>query len=249
MLVATKAIVLKRIPYSDTSLICRLFTKDKGKITILAKGAWRPKKSMGALLEPISHIHIQYYHKNNRDIQILKDAGFIQHYSTLRNSLNRIILGLAVVEIIDKSTQESNPHPILYRLSWRVLDKLNNENQNHESIFAFFLYQFSLRMGFMPNVSNCGKCNSKIIQGGIDELSGELVCSDCIDRSDNQLYSFSIINKLISLHLDELITFSQKKEIRDSIQLLYAFLSYHIEGLKKVKSMEIVRSILDKEEF
>ena len=61
------AIVLKRIPYSDSSLICRLFTKDKGKISILAKGAWRPKKSMGALLEPISHIHIQYYNKNNRD--------------------------------------------------------------------------------------------------------------------------------------------------------------------------------------
>ena len=101
----------------------------------------------------------------------------------------------------------------------------------------------------MPNLSNCGKCNSKIIQGGIDESTGELVCSDCITQSDNQLYSFSIINKLISLHLDELITFSRKKEIIDSIKLLYEFLSYHIEGLKKVKSMAMVRSILDKEEF
>ena len=247
MLVATKAIVLKRIPYSDTSLICRLFTKDKGKVTILAKGAWRSKKTTGILLEPINHIHIQYYNKNNRDIQILKDAEFIQHYSVLRNNLNKIILGLAIVEIIDKSTQDSNPHPVLYRLSWRVLDKLNNENQNYDSIFAFFLYQFSLRMGFMPNLSNCGKCNNKIIQGGIDKSTGELVCSDCIVHSDNQLYNFSIINKLISLHLDELITMSQKKEIRDSIQLLYAFLSYHIEGLKKVKSMKIVRSILDEE--
>ena len=38
-------------------------------------------------------------------------------------------MGLAIVEIIDKSTQDSNPHPVLYRLGWRVLDKLNNENQ------------------------------------------------------------------------------------------------------------------------
>ena len=92
------------MPYSDTSLICRLFTKDRGKITILAKGACRQKNSAGALLEPISHIHIQYYHKNSRDIQILKEAGFIHHHSILRNNLNRIILGLAIVEIIDKST-------------------------------------------------------------------------------------------------------------------------------------------------
>ena len=91
MLVKTNAIVLKRIPYSDTSLICHLFTKDRGKVTILAKGTRRPKKSIGALLEPINRIQLQYYHKNSRDIQILKDADFIQHYSRLRNNLNQII--------------------------------------------------------------------------------------------------------------------------------------------------------------
>ena len=35
------------------------------KVTILAKGVYRPKKSISALLEPINHIHIQYYHKNS----------------------------------------------------------------------------------------------------------------------------------------------------------------------------------------
>ena len=142
MLVATNAIVLKRIFYSDNSLICRIFTQERGKISILAKGAWRPKNTTGVLLEPLNHINIQYYYKNNRDIQILKDAEFINHYSALRNNLNRIILGLAVVEIIDKSTQDNNPHPVLYRLSWRILDKLNNEKQNYWAVFAFFYISF-----------------------------------------------------------------------------------------------------------
>ena len=249
MLIATNAIVLKRIPYSDTSLICRLFTKDRGKVTILAKGAWRPKKSTGALLEPISHIHIQYYHKNSRDIQILKDASFIQHYSALRNSLNRIILGLAVVEMIDKATQDGNPHPVLYRLSWRVLEKLNNEDQNYWGIFAFFLYHLSLRLGFMPNLSNCNKCNSKMIKGGIDKSTGELVCSDCFVHNENQLNTLTSLNILTSLHLNELnVLLRSRKEIIDSIRLLDTFLSYHIEGLKKVKSMEMVRSILNEED-
>jgi len=248
VLVLTNAIILKRIPYSDTSLICRLFTQDRGKVTILAKGVWRPKKSTGALLEPVNHIHIQYYHKDSRDIQILKDAGLLQHYSILRNSLNRIILGLAVVEMIDKSTQDSNPHPILYRLSWRVLDELNNEKQNYLCVFLFFLYQLSLRLGFMPNLSNCRKCNSKMMQGGIDESTGELVCSNCIDSSENKLNSFSTLNKLTSLHLDEIETLSlNRKNVIDSIQLLDVFLSYHIEELKKVKSMKMIRSILNKE--
>jgi DNA repair protein RecO (recombination protein O) len=247
VLIATNGIVLKRIPFSDTSLICRLFTKEKGKVTILAKGAQAPKKSINAFLEPINHIHIQYYHKNSRDIQLLKEAGFIKHYSTLRKNLDRIILAFTVVEMIDKCTQDDNPHPILYRLIWRVLDKLNDENQNQWRIFAFFLYHLSLRLGFMPNLSNCSKCNSTMIQGGIDKSTGELVCINCISYTETQSSNLSGLNKLISLHIDELDRFSaEKNELLDSILLLDAFLSYHIEGLNKVKSMHMVRIMLNK---
>ena len=59
MLISTKAIILKTIPYGDSSIICRLYTEDQGKITIMAKGAWRPKKITGPLLEPMNHIHLQ----------------------------------------------------------------------------------------------------------------------------------------------------------------------------------------------
>ena len=61
MIISTNAIILKTIPYGDSSVISRLFTKDNGKISIIAKGAWRPKKTAGSMLEPMNHIYIQYY--------------------------------------------------------------------------------------------------------------------------------------------------------------------------------------------
>ena len=124
MLISANAIVLKTIPYGDSSIISRLFTEDQGKITVMAKGAWRPKKTTGPLLEPMNHIHLQYYHKNSRDIQILKDVELIHQFSILRSKLDKIILGQTVVEALDKSTPASNPFPILYRLGRRVLDKM-----------------------------------------------------------------------------------------------------------------------------
>ena len=100
----------------------------------------------------------------------------------------------------------------------------------------------------MPNLSNCSKCNNKMMEGGIDESTGEFICSGCIINSKIQIKSFSVLNKLTSLHLDELTTLSRrKKDIIDSIRLLDAFLSYHIEGINKVKSMEMIRSILNEE--
>jgi len=248
VLIATNAIVLKRIPYGDTSVICRVFTEKMGKVSILAKGAWKPKNAAGPVLEPINHIHIQFYHKNTRNIQILKETGFVQQFSALRNNLCRIILALAVVEIIDKSLFDSNPSPILYRLVWRVLDKLNDENQNFWFVFSFFLYQLLLQLGFMPDLKNCSKCSQELLRGGIDNYSGELVCPGCVDQYQMKAtkISFIFLKQLTSLHLDDLNTISlPNSDIIDSIHLLESFLLFHVDGIKKVQSMDVLRKLLN----
>ena len=250
MLISTSAIVLRTIPYGDTSIISRMFTEDQGKVTILAKGAWRPKNNAGALLEPMNHIHLQYYYKSSREIQILKDGVFSQQFSNLRKELNKIIVGLAIVEMMDKSTMDNNPFPILYRLGWRVLKKLNDEKQNIWLLFIFFLYQLSLRLGFLPNLKKCSKCNAYLTSSWFDDYTGELVCMDCSTQSKINLEEniLSALQKLESLHLDEIHTLSINIQgIANSIQFLDTFISFHSEGLKKVRSMEMVQQILNNE--
>ena len=250
MLISTSAIVLKTIPYGDTSIISRVFTEDQGKVTILAKGAWRPKNNAGALLEPMNHIHLQYYYKSSREIQILKDGVFSQQFSNLRKELNKIIVGLAIVEMMDKSTMDNNPFPILYRLGWRVLKKLNDEKQNIWLVFIFFIYQLSLRLGFLPNLKKCSKCNAYLTSSWFDDYTGELVCMNCSTQSKINLEenSLSALQKLEGLHLDEIHTLSINIQgIANSIQFLDTFISFHSEGLKKVRSMEMVQQILNNE--
>ena len=248
MLISTSAIVLKTIPYGDTSVIARMFTEDQGKVTILAKGAWRPKNNAGALLEPMNHIHLQYYHKNSREIQVLKDGGFTQQFSNLRKELSKVIVGLTIVEMMDKSTMDNNPFPILYRLGWRVLEKLNDEKQNIWLVFVFFLYQLSLRLGFLPNIKKCSKCNADLISGCFDNYTGELICVNCSTQSKISLdeNSLSALQKLEGLHLDDLQTLSINMQgITNSIQFLDLFISFHLEGLKKLRSMTMLKQILN----
>ena len=248
MLISTSAIVLKTIPYGDTSVIARMFTEDQGKVTILAKGAWRPKNNAGALLEPMNHIHLQYYHKNSREIQVLKDGGFTQQFSNLRKELSKVIVGLTIVEMMDKSTMDNNPFPILYRLGWRVLEKLNDEKQNIWLVFVFFLYQLSLRLGFLPNIKKCSKCNADLISGCFDNYTGELICVNCSTQSKISLdeNSLSALQKLEGLHLDDLQTLSINIQgITNSIQFLDLFISFHLEGLKKLRSMTMLKQILN----
>ena len=247
MLISANAIVLKTIPYGDSSIISRLFTEDQGKITVMAKGAWRPKKTSGPLLEPMNHIHLQYYHKNSRDIQILKDVGLIHQFSILRSKLDRIILGQTVVEALDKSTPASNSFPILYRLGWRVLDKMNHADVNFWLVFAFYLYQLSLRLGFMPNLKTCCQCKSVFSHAFINDRTGELICHDCGPQSKLSLNKNSLIflQKLENLHLDDIRPgMNNTVEMYNALRFLEIFTCIHLEGMDKVRSLNMIHKLL-----
>jgi len=247
MLISNNAIILKTIPYGDSSIISRLLTENHGKITIMAKGAWRPKKATGPILEPMNHVHLQYYHKNSRDIQILKDVELIRQFSILRSRLDRIVLGQTIVEVLDKSTPENYPLPILYRLGWRVLDKMNHPDMNYWMVFTFYLYQLSLRLGFMPNLKTCCQCKSILSCAFIDNRIGELICPDCVSQSKLSLNKDSIIflQKLENMHLDDISSkMTNSSEMFNSLRFLEIFNCFHLEGMNNVRSLDMVQKLL-----
>jgi len=94
MLIATDAIILKVTPYSETSLIVRILTQEIGKVTVIAKGARRPKSGFSAMLDPMNLVHCHFYYKDSRDIQTLKEVSISSSSSIIRTSLLKLSLGL-----------------------------------------------------------------------------------------------------------------------------------------------------------
>lgn len=247
MIISTYAIVLKTIQYGDSSIICRLFTKDYGKVVIMAKGAWRPKNTAGSILEPMNQINIQYYNKNNREIQILKNVSLSNQFSLLRENLERIVLGQIIIESLDKVTLINNPMPILYRLVWRVLEKLDQVNVNFWMLFSFYLYHLAVRLGFMPNLNSCSKCQSTLTNAYIDNVLGELVCNECSNKNKISLNNKSLIflQKITTMHLDEIGNKNNiSQEILSTLNFLIVFNCIHLIGMNKVRSLDMIKKIL-----
>ena len=248
MLISTNAIILKTIPYGESSIIFRIFTEDYGKVSVMAKGVRKPKQPLGLFLEPMNHIYLQYYHKNTREIQILKDAGLIHQYSVLRSKLDTIIIGQSIVEALDKSTLENNSLPILYRLAWRVLDKINCADVNLWAVFAFYLYQLSLRLGFMPNLKTCYQCKSVFEHALINDKTGELMCYDCNPYGKLAVNKGGLIflQKLENMHLDEINSeINNSSEIFNALSFLKIFTYIHIDGIDNMRSLEIMQKCLN----
>src|SRR2546426_11575831 len=70
-LVTTPAVVLRTYPYSETSKIVRLATRDLGVQSAIAKGVLRPKSRFAAGLELLSEGVAQLYHPETRELQTL----------------------------------------------------------------------------------------------------------------------------------------------------------------------------------
>ncbi len=240
MIITSDAITLRAIPYSETSLISRIYTKDYGKVALMAKGARRSKTGLSAILEPTNLISTTYFYKDNRNMQTIKEASFIDSYSSMKNNFTALNYGLAVVEILDKTSHDNDPVPILFRLANSVLCQFNSADVNHDNIFGFFLYQFALRQGFKPEIHTCANCNTALSTASFDSRSGELSCNNC-----NRHSQFSIEEEALHLlsewnckHIQEIAhQKTETKPIKHSIQFLLLFLKYHIEGMQHIKSL------------
>jgi DNA repair protein RecO (recombination protein O) len=71
VIINTPAIVLKSFPYGETSLITRCFTKEKGKVSFIVRGARSKKSSKFSHFQPMSYIDIIYNHKPKNELQTI----------------------------------------------------------------------------------------------------------------------------------------------------------------------------------
>jgi len=54
------ALLLRRIPFSDTSLVCHFLTEEHGRIALMTRGARRAKSPFRGALEPLYRLNIRW---------------------------------------------------------------------------------------------------------------------------------------------------------------------------------------------
>ena len=146
MIVKNQAIVIKSFSYGDTSLISRLILNDGNKISLLIKGAKSIKSNKNALFQPLNLIDIDYYHKDNRDIQIYKEATLINGFIGIRKSFDCIKYSLCMIDVIDKTLAKHNNEDVIFNLLHDCLLKMNNNNK--KIVFIYFLLIYSYYSGY-----------------------------------------------------------------------------------------------------
>lgn len=104
------AYVLHSRPFLETSLIVEAYTRDHGRVAMVARGARRPKSSLRGILLPFQRLLLSWSGK--RELRTLTRAEWQGAYAPLRGQ--SLICGFYLNELLLKLLPRDDPHEHLF---------------------------------------------------------------------------------------------------------------------------------------
>jgi DNA repair protein RecO (recombination protein O) len=179
-----RAIVLRRIPYSETSWILHVFTREEGSMSLLARGARRSTSPLAGTLEPLGLSELEVAAKPGRDLQTLSQAISLDPRTGLRKDLAASAAGLVCAETVLRLAREPGEHRGVFDALETAISDLDRRGYL-PAILWRFLSRFSEEMGWAMAVEHCAQCGSGEIplQPVLSLSHGGFLCHDCGIRS------------------------------------------------------------------
>ena len=182
--ISTPAIVLRRIEYGDDDLIVTLFTRDRGKQSVIAKFAKRSTRRFAGVLELFSEINAVVASGRRKGIPVLQEAALETPFAAIRADITRTAYASYWAEVLDAWMESGQPQTSLYELVRQVLADLDTGLVAAEQLNVLFQMRFLSLAGLAPNLTQCARCRQPLEQivssrMGIDPARGGLVCSRC----------------------------------------------------------------------
>jgi len=130
-------ILLRRIRYSDTSLILTWFTDLHGKIKAMAKGALRQNSAFAGKLDLFFHCDLLISYSSKTELHGLREVSIKTTFERIRTDYLKTSAASYFVELVEKVTELDHPAPEIYRLLLRALGYLDKQSPDTRGVLFF----------------------------------------------------------------------------------------------------------------
>lgn len=176
-------LVLRSYEVGEADRLITVFTKEKGTVTALVKGARSLKnKNMAACMQYCYGSFILY---SKGDKLWVKEASLIESFFNLRSSIEALSLAGYIVEVLSEITVES-PDPDLLRLALNCLFAISEKKYPLAKIKAAFEIRALAIIGYMPALLECRDCGKKEGDFFFDIMGGNIQCAECHKKDEEQ---------------------------------------------------------------
>lgn len=231
----SEGIVFKSLKYSETSLILDIYTQEKGLQSFIVSGVRKAKSRFSNIYHPMNILNLVAYNTNAK-LSRIKEGSISINLNLLSQSVIKASIGMFVIDLARNSIKEREVNNELYQFLKSQLLLLNEADTDVRFFALNFATQLAQYLGF-------GITNNYTLDNKYFDLES---CQFIEDNHTNK----SIIGEQLSLDFHNFLGFqnldSISKAVRnDLLDKMMIFYAFHVEGFQGLKSLSVLRTILN----
>lgn len=147
------AIVLRHQDYGEADRLLTLYTRQKGKLTAIAKGVRKVRSHKSGHLEPFTHVSLLL--AQGRTWDLISQAEAQDIFTGIGRDLETIGMASYVVELVDRFSVDEEENQPVFTLLKNTLARLNAAEHPTSLIVRYFEVRLLDLLGFRPELQEC----------------------------------------------------------------------------------------------
>ena len=251
-MIKTRAIVLHRFAYSDSSFIVKALTEECGVVSFIIKGAKRKESPFKGALDPLALSEVVFRQNPSKELQFIKEASIVNWHAHLRASLMDLAIAQVMAEIVLRYAPPGTPIPEEFVLLHNALANLDTPeasapgHTSADTVFSRWLLDICDLWGYHLDLGVCSRCERPLTEPAADfsPESGALICKHCLGVQSARARQ-ETLQGLWELHLQEIHP-NPVQNLSGRVFVENALLSYlrnHIGFLKEIHSLSWLQEV------
>lgn len=172
--------MLRSIRYGEADRILHLYSKTRGRIGAIAKGARKPRSRFGGRLEPFFRLDL-ILHEGRGELLTVTNVATVDGYPRLRSSGPALSAGARACDAVLRLLDSAEPNPPAYNLLCTYLSLLDDPDRDAAGLETALSFRLKLALvaGFAPELASCARCGEAEHLVGFSGAAGGVVCGGC----------------------------------------------------------------------
>jgi DNA repair protein RecO (recombination protein O) len=226
-------ILLKRIPYSETSFVLTVFTLSEGKKSFLFQGA---KKKKGNVLLPLSPIELTFFQRDDSQLAKISETTLSHTFESIPFHPVKSTIIFFKVEVLQSILHEGVKDEQLFRFIENELSWLDGQ-VSLTNYPIYWLLELTKYLGFFP-FKPINKTPYFDLENGL------FLGSAPMHTNYKNGIEIELLSDFVSLSKEELLQIDIPKKYRKNcLSILIEFYKFHIPNFNLKDSLSIIESI------
>ncbi|PLR76993.1 DNA repair protein RecO [Bacillus sp. V3-13] len=250
MLQKCEGIVIKATDYGETNKIVTLYTREWGKVGVMARGAKKTNSRLSAITQLFTYGY--FLIQKGSGLGNLQQGELVSSMRSIREDIFLTAYASYIVDLTDKSTDEKKPNPYLFELLYQTLQYMN-EGYDLEILTNIYEMKMLGVLGLHPVLNQCSVCGSTDGHFSFSIKEGGLICHRC-EHQDPYRYQIApatvkLLRLFQAFDLSRLGNISVKQETKDELKKVISayyeeYSGLHLKTKKFLDQIDKMRDML-----